>query len=134
MSYTLKGNQVTFKKGKKPWSIKDAQREVCTIYKYLCEAAAPRGKDAAMSFYVGSMDPRRWEILRDIAPNYINYVASASRAYSNVGEQFMSRPMYHMNLFLTLSDLVHVKDLPKELLAALSASGETEFMFMARES
>ncbi len=134
MGFNLKGNQVVFTKGAKPQSIKEAQREVCAIYKTLCAIKAPRGGANASAAYLLTLDRDYWSALKEVSPWYPALLASASRAYSAMGDTLSTKPIYHMNVFFALQDLDKIRDLSAPLLSALESSGQQEFMFMAKET
>ncbi len=131
--FNISSGKVTFKKGTKPRTIKEAQRETRSIYADLCSNNAPRGLELARVFYLDKILGKSAETLFKYSPYYMSYVSAASRAYSATGNSLMKKQMYHMDVSFSLDDLSHFKDLPSDLIAKLKETGEQEFLFMARE-
>lgn len=127
---------VTFQAGKKPISIRTAQRDVRYIYTSISgvtPALARHDSIVQAEFLLTCIPKELYESILLTTKTYNNSLASASRAYCAMGPSLMKKKMYSMNLYMPLQDLDQCRDLPAELVSALRASGQPEVLFNARE-
>lgn len=123
--------KILFKKGTKPRALDDAQRSVCDVYKMLCSKDAPAGFEKAFAFWEQAQGGSADTLFKRF-PYYQAIVASASRAYSGMGKALAGSKMYHMDITLSIDDLLNLKldTLAAELTREFPDL--TEFEFHAR--
>jgi hypothetical protein len=133
MSYEIKGNQVQFRKGQKPWSIKSAQRECRNIYLSLVQNKIERSYPVALGAVFMGLGKLKDSVL-EANPTYMAVASSAAKAYCAVGDTLSKTTMYSMNVTLSPKDVASFADVPATLSEVLTELGQTQYVFLARES
>ncbi len=132
--FKLNKNEVVFRKGCKPHSIRSSQHEVRDTYLALCSLNAPRSIALARAVFETQVLGALTEKIYSSTPTYHSAVTSALRAFVSMGNTLEKRTMYSMDLRVSVGDLSKFQDLSPELLAAAQAAGFAELVFLARES
>lgn len=96
-----------YRRGTKPSSIKNAQREVREFYQTLCTnlKGLPRGVGVAKSELINLIGKEVVETSLTYAPTMMHSIDSAVEAYVKMGSSLMSVTMYSMDLHVPVSAL-----------------------------
>lgn len=122
----------TYNKGKKPYQIKQAQREVRNLYITLCEARSPQQSfQECLGDIILSLGEKKDAILA-ANPAYMAIATSAARAYCGAGLSLKDHKMWSMNVTLTLDQFKELGG-SSAIAAQCAERGLTEITVLARE-
>jgi hypothetical protein len=133
--FQLKDSTLSFKKGAKPQSIKQAQKQVREVYMNLCQAGAPRSEPVTKLVYFDDILKTTPEKMYSIAPSYKHAIDSGVQAYCRTGETLMAHTtMFSMDIFMPAAELALYPGVSPELLeAAAKLPTKTVLKVQARE-
>lgn len=133
--YELKNNEVSFKRGSKPPSVRSLQKEAFELYSMLSlyQPTVPKSEVLAKTCLyreILKIDPAQANSLSKTMPLA---VSTATRAYGAMGSTLLRHKIFSLDVYVLVEDLAKLDDVPHTLIEEARKRGLTELKLKAKE-